>query len=466
MPPHVASIVFWAGIGGLFYLDRSKAARRFGALWIPAAWLFVASSRSASLWLDLRPVTKGVNAAAIYEEGSPVDRSFYLILLVLALAVLSLRSAKVGPLLRRNVVILVFLSYCAVSVFWSDFGFVAFKRWTKALGDFAMVLVVLTEPEPLDALKRLLSRLGFLLFPLSVLFIKYYPQLGRRVTNSWDSEPVGVSMQKNELGLSCMVYGVLFVWMFVSAYRDRQDPGRRGRLLAYGTIIGMIIWLLSQCQSTTSQTGLTSAALVTWFASRPKRKPALVHVLVLAVLGLAVTALFFDPGGGMVGALGKNPTLTGRTDIWKLVLSLHTNPYIGTGFDSFWLGPRLEYMRNALTNFPVNEAHNGYLELYLNLGWVGVCLIALLILTAYKRVISGMRKNPQKSSLFLGFLLPILFYAFTEAAFRFPSLPTFLLLLIIVVGSQPVLFETRPETPRACEFTTGEEPAYATQRSG
>ena len=88
-------------------------------------------------------------------------------------------------MLRKNVSILLYFSFCAVSLVWSDFPFIAFKRWIKALGDVEMVLVILTEFGPLGALKRLLTRLGFLLFPLSILFIRYYPDIGRRLTKSW-----------------------------------------------------------------------------------------------------------------------------------------------------------------------------------------------------------------------------------------------------------------------------------------
>jgi O-antigen ligase len=392
----------------------------------------------------------------------------FIFLLLAALVVLLARSGRVGPLLRKNVLILLYFSFCAVSIVWSDFPFVAFKRFTKAIGDLGMVLIILTESDPLAALKRLVTRLGFLLFPLSILFIKYYPQIGRRLTNSWTLEPIGVSVQKNALGVDCMMFGVFFLWMIVSVYRERQDPGRRRRLLAYGTIIAMIIWLLSQCNSTTSITGLISAGGVMWLASRPSRKPAFVHLLVLAVLGMALTALFFDPGGGMVAALGKDPTLTGRTEIWGLVLGLHTNPWVGTGFESFWLGPRLEKMWAALPNFPINEAHNGYLEVYLNLGWAGICFIALLLVTGYKRVISGIRRNPGKASLFLGFFLCTLFYSFTEAAFRLMSMAWVLLLLVIVAGSQAVLFRSSLPTQlaHAGEISTDEKPAYATQGAG
>jgi O-antigen ligase len=468
MPPTIASIIFTIGILGLFYLDRHEDSRVSKALWIPAVWLFLISSRPLSLWLGMAPNLNAADPSQALEDGSPIDRNLFIFLLLATVAVLVARWDRVGPLLRKNRLILVFFLFCAVSIFWSAFPLVAFKRWFKALGDLGMVLIIVSESDPLAALKRLLTRLGFLIGPLSILFIKYYPDIGRRLTKSWTVEPIGVSTQKNELGLDCMLYGVFFLWMLVSIYRDREDPGRRRRLLAYGTIIAMIIWLLSQCNSTTSITGFASAGVVMWVASRPSRKPALVHVLVLTVLGMAVTALFFDPGGGMVAALGKDPTLTGRTETWGLVLGLHTNPWIGTGFESFWLGPRLKALQEALDGFPINEAHNGYIEVYLNLGWAGICFIALLLVTGYKRVISGIRRNPGKASLFLGFFLCTLFYSFTEAAFRLMSMAWVLLLLVIVAGSQAVLFRSSLPTQlaHAGEISTDEKPAYATQGAG
>jgi O-antigen ligase len=471
MPPIIASIIFTIGILGLFYLDRHEDSRVSKALWIPAVWLFLISSRPAIFWLGMAPNSNGAeayyvegNSTEVYVEGSPIDRNVFAFLVLAALAVLVARSGRVGPLLRKNVLILLYFSFCAVSIVWSDYPLVAFKRFTKAIGDLGMVLIILTESDPSAALKRLVTRLGFLLFPLSILFIKYYPDIGRRLTNSWTLEPIGVTLQKNGLGVDCMMYGVLFLWMIVSVYREREDPGRPRRLLAYGTIIAMIIWLLSQCNSTTSITGLISAGGVMWLASRPSRKPAFVHLLVIAVLGIAVTAIFFDSGGGMVNALGKDPTLTGRTETWSLVLGLHTNPWVGTGFESFWLGPRLEKMRAALPNFPINEAHNGYIEVYLNLGWAGVCFIVLLLVTGYKRIISGIRRNPERASLFLGLLLCTLFFSFTEAAFRFMSLSWVFLLLVIVAGSQAVLFRgSLPVPVYAGEIAIDEKPAYATQ---
>jgi O-antigen ligase len=459
MPPAIATVIFSVGILGLFYLDRDEGSRMSKALWIPAVWLFLISSRAVSLWLGVAPNLNSVDATEAYVEGSPIDRAVFTFLLLAALAVLVARMDRAGPLLRRNVPILLFFLFCAVSICWSDFPLTAFKRFTKAIGDVVMVLIILTESDPWAALKRLVTRLGFLLFPLSVLLIKYYPSLGRRLTNSWTIEPTGVTTQKNELGVDCMMYGIVFLWVLWSVYREREDPARRRRLLAYGTIIAMIVWLLQACNSMTSITGLAMAGGVMWLAGRLSRKPAAVHLLVLAVLGISLTALFFDPGGGLVGALGRDATLTGRTQTWNLVLSMHTNPWVGTGFESFWLGDRLQALRNAFENFPINEAHNGYVEVYLNLGWAGVALLALLLLSGYRRVIAAFKEDPERGSLLLGLFLATLSESLTEAAFRMMTPSWIFLLLLIIAASKAVA--PGPSVQTAGELAEGEEPVWA-----
>ena len=439
IPPIVATIIYAIGILGLFYLGRDEGWRMSKALWIPAVWLFLISSRSVSLWLGIAPVMD--DASDAYIEGSPIDRAIFMALLLAALTVVISRMHRVGPLLASNKVILLFFLFCAVSILWSDFPFVAFKRWAKSIGDLAMVLIILTEPDPRGALKRLITRLGFILFPLSVLLIKYYPSLGRRLTNSWTMEATGVTMQKNSLGVICMLFGVGFLWYFGVVYRDRDKPDRRRRLLAYGTIIATIAWLLGACNSLTSIAGLAIAGGVMWLARRTSRTPAIVHLLVLAVLGISLTALFSNPGGQVVEALGRNPSLSGRTQVWSLVLSQDTNPWVGTGFESFWLGDRLEALRKALPNFPISSAHNGYIEVYLNLGGAGITLLALLLLAGYRNVIAAFREDPERGSLLLGLFLATLFESLTEAAFRMMSPAWIFLLLTIITASQVVALE-------------------------
>jgi exopolysaccharide production protein ExoQ len=467
MPPFVASIIFGIGIAGLFYLDRGEKPRISKALLIPMVWMILNTTHPLSFWLGMSPENEVGDVSQAYIEGSPFDRNVVIVLQVAALIVLFTKRAKVGAILRKNALILVYFSFCLLSICWSDFPFVTFKRWVKALGDLEMVLVIFIESDPLGALRSLLTRLGFVLFPLSILFIRYYPDLGRRQTGSWTAEPVGVTTQKNELGIMCMMYGTFFLWRFITVYRDRKDPARFRRLLANGTIIAISMYLLSQCNSTTSIVGFASSAGVLWLASRSAARPARVHVAVLAVLGLTVFALFFNPGGGLVETLGKDPGLTGRRDVWGILLNMKTNPLIGTGFETFWLGRRLEFMRTALGSFPIQEAHNGWIEVYLNLGWMGLCFIGLLVGTGYMRIMACLRRDAEKVCLFLGFLLCALFYSFSEAGFRFLTVSWFFLLLVVVGASQTLSLANsrRGGRVRPANVPSEQMQEYATQGS-
>ena len=81
----------------------------------------------------------------LYLDGSPLDALVWGTLVVRGVIVLLRRTKQVGTLLRSNGPIVLFFAYCALSILWADYPFVAFKRWVKGLGDVIMVLIVLTD---------------------------------------------------------------------------------------------------------------------------------------------------------------------------------------------------------------------------------------------------------------------------------------------------------------------------------
>src|ERR1700746_3896345 len=161
MNPSIASLVYACGIAGLFYLDRDKSIRTSKALWLPVVYLWLVGSRPVSAWL-------GVDAAAgthVQLVGSPVDRALFAALLIAAICVLVQRGPRTLSFLNANGPILIYFLFCLLSILWSDFPVVALKRWTKAIGDVLMILIVVTDEQPVPALRRLFSRTGFLLIP-------------------------------------------------------------------------------------------------------------------------------------------------------------------------------------------------------------------------------------------------------------------------------------------------------------
>jgi exopolysaccharide production protein ExoQ len=422
MPPSIAAAIYVAGICCLFYLNRDRKARTSKALWIAILWLLISGSRSVSQWLaatGIRGNSPTYDVMEEYYEGDPIDRPVYTAILVMGLAVLVKRSAKSGRFLRDNAPILLFFAYCCASAAWSDYSLIAFKRWLKATGDLVMVMVVLTDPNRPEAIKRFFSRATFLLIPLSILFIKYYPEIGRGYrAYKWTPLYTGVTTNKNTLGIICLLFGLASLWRFLSAYGERASRQRTRLLIAHGAILAMVLWLFWMADSMTSLSCfLLAGALMAAARLRiTARNPALLHWLTAAVVAVPFSTLFLDVGDIALTEMGRDPTLTGRTGIWKLVLSLTGNPFLGAGFESFWLGWRLDRVWSIMPG--IQEAHNGYLEVFLNLGWIGVALMAVIVLKGYRNVTVMLRQDREFGSLMLAYFAVGIVYNFTEAGFR------------------------------------------------
>src|SRR4029077_4069736 len=112
------------------------------------------------------------------------------------------------------------------------------------------------------------------------------------------------------------------------------------------------------------------------------------------------------------------------------------NALLGAGFESFWLGPRMQKVWDAIPNLYVSEAHNGYLEVYLNLGMIGLILIVLVLIHGYRRSVAVFRIDPHSGSLTLAYVLTAAIYSYTEAGFRMLGYEWSFLLLTILAASR------------------------------
>jgi O-antigen ligase len=434
MPPLLASLLFVIGIAGLFMLDRDPDARTSRALFVPLASVWLAGSRSAAEWLAISGLGPPIDPDAnLYMDGSEVDRNVLGALMAISLVVL-LRRQQFRTLLKANAPLIIFFLFAAASALWSDFPGVTIRRWFKGVGDLIVVLVVLTDPDRKTAIKRLFVWTGFLLIPHSVLLIKYYPAIGRSY-NRWTYmySFIGTAEHKNLLGAVCDICGIAFVWSFLKALRGPSDPRRGRRLFAHGAALAMVLWLFHMADSVTSLSCFTLASgfLIATGSGAESRRPWLAPLLVVLLIAVPFSAIFLGIASDTIEDLGRDSTLTGRTAIWSLVLSEAGSPIVGTGYESYWLGDRLERIRNAHAG--LNESHNGYLEIFLTLGWIGVAIFAAVIVWGYRNLIATYREEPDIGRLRMAFFIAAIVMGFTEVAFRFRGIVWMAFLTAVVV---------------------------------
>ena len=373
--------------------------------------MLLSGSRTVSQWLNLG--TPIVSADA-YLEGSPVDRLVYTLFIIAGVFVLHQRRLKWEEFFKQNKWVWLFFVFGALSIVWSDYPYVCLKRLIKGLGTVTMALVVLTEDRPYIALGVILRRLSFVLLPLSVLFIKFYPELGRAYDAGGTPMYTGVGFQKNALGQICLLTGLYFSWNILLGRRD-DSSGQHLHYSIYLIIPPMIVWLLYMSHSATSQACLLFAIVLFVIAKHPAfiREPHRIIVFCAICIGLfGIIELAVDVKATIITLLGRKPDLTNRTYVWAKYLSMVKDPIIGYGYEMFYSSVM---MKNMVEGFA--STHNGYLEMYLNLGIIGLFFVVGWVMSGLKKIWHYLILDFSAAMLRLAIIIVAVLYNWTESAF-------------------------------------------------
>jgi exopolysaccharide production protein ExoQ len=122
---------------------------------------------------------------------------------------------------------------------------------------------------------------------------------------------------------------------------------------------------------------------------------AVIGTVVLFAVGTGLMLSVLGHLENVTRYLGKDPLLTGRVPVWILATVMAMQrPWLGYGFDAFWL-PNNAYVQRIwfLVRWKPPHAHNGLLELWLELGIVGAALFVLMFMYYCGGAIRLMRRN-------------------------------------------------------------------------
>lgn len=284
---------------------------------------------------------------------------------------------------RLNPFLLLMVGWCACTLLWSPYPTVTLKRVVQLVGLVLCGLAIcLPATFRLDFRKAAMTVLTTLL-ALSLLVVLVLPQVG--VDESRGYAWRGIFWHKNLLGAASGI--CLLLWL--DAWLERL-VSRRAAMTGLAFVLLMLVMSRS---STAVLTALGGCAVYALLRRRELAESNTLPIAALAgvVVALAGAHLFYVFNGRLPGLseltapvallVGKDPDLTGRTELWQYVLvEVARHPLRGLGYGAFWLnvGSPSQYIIDAVNWIPL-QAHNGYIDILNELGAIGFAIFVLLL---------------------------------------------------------------------------------------
>jgi exopolysaccharide production protein ExoQ len=413
MPSQLALIICTLFVLWLLRLERKQTPNVSFVLWLPTIWMLLIASKPVGIWFK----------AAGDSEGSLLDQAFFTGLLLLGLIILAKRRFDWSSAIKNNTLLILLIGYMLVSILWSETPFTSFKRWVRELNAVVMAFLILSERDPLKALQSIFRRTIYVLIPFSYVLIRYFPQYGRQY-GRWSGIEmwIGVTLQKNGMARLCIISVFFILWTLV-----RRWVGKDVTVLWYQTyveafILVMTLYLLGGPQhSFTYSATATGAIAVTlaifcWLLWKKNKNSALGGKILIVMIALLIGYSTATPFIGRLAivdvssSLGRDETLTDRTEIWEeLVPVAMQQPIFGHGFGGFWNPTSREKNR-------VSEAHSGYLDIILDLGFIGLLIIAIFLLSSCRKAQRAMTKDFDYGALWICYLIMTVLHNITESS--------------------------------------------------
>lgn len=402
--------VVWALVVPLLYFAVE------GGLWFESSSINGAESMS----------DYGTAFMATAEKGE--TRAIALLVLAITCFLIASKLKAVLRLSRKNGVFIVLVILAMASTIWSQFPAKSLINSLYLAVDtlFAFYLYRRFSPEQL---LRLLLIVGWICLTLSIILALFFPQYGidhSTPASGWR----GIYGHKNNCGEMTV--------FFLSAALLVPVAGSIPRLarIAYFALSGVVIVMAQSVTGFIAAALIAVCVLVVGLIGKLEKGSRKIVFLVGMAMALSLTiggvAYFTE----ITLLLGKDPTLTGRTEIWSAVLaSITKHPLIGYGYTAFWGGMKGESINVLLSaRWAVQSAHNGLLEIWLTLGAFGVGAILYSFVRAFKDAVLCIPENRFYYTWYLCILFLMIIYSMDERPLAYPNNLAWILYVVCCVG--------------------------------
>jgi len=278
-----------------------------------------------------------------------------------------IRMAVFNPLIITGIL------WCGLSYIWSIHPDVTLRRSIALLMTTLFGLVLAARYDWNELVQRL--ALVFLVTAVISLFLAVFvPSLGQMQEihqGAWR----GAWLEKNSFGVR-MAMGLTLMMCAFAMQPKRWWLWVPGGLLCFG----LVIMSTSKAALLAALVSICGFLVIRVFRRFPILRIPVMYSVIIGV-SLLMFLLIFMPDM-MFEIIGKDRTLTGRTDIWHaLAAAIKEKPLLGYGYGTFWQGLNgPSYWVRFSLEWGVPTAHNGWVETWLSVGIVGVALFGILYL--------------------------------------------------------------------------------------
>jgi O-antigen ligase len=331
-------------------------------------------------------------------------------------------------LLSARATLLAFLplvAYCFASCAWSNDPGITLRR-ASFLAFSTLIGMILGADFTVTELIRLLAVASLVHIVLCAGFFAVAPHLLYSPSDLTGLK--GLTTHKNIFGFLEGVAVLAFLLV----------PFPKARFLRIPlTAVAFVLLLLSHSSGSLVSTVGALAVLPVLYLFTIRGNYKLPLALVSSVGFVAVTLVIVQNIEAIPALLSKDPTLTGRTQLWQLILvAIGHHPLLGYGFDSFWQGLQGDSLEIiSQVGWLVPTAHNGYLDLLLGTGIVGALLMLPSLVLTITRAAHYLLTERSTSRYFpIAFLVLWLIYNLNESALLTRSGLPFLLVTALVTS--------------------------------
>src|ERR1039458_8351693 len=352
---------------------------------------------------------------------------------------------------RRDMLIASLPLLAVLSCIWS-------QNASKTAG-YAILLILamafayyLVERFPANELMKLFVIVGAVAATGSLILIVFFPQYGLQerggiASGAWE----GIFGHKNNCG-AMMTY-LLLPAFFV------QLESRSARIfrIAYVAVVLLIIAMSRSAGSWVVCGSCLVFIAVLHLLARMRRKDVAAIAFVLTGVAVIAGIVVYNYFTVLMFAIGKDPTMSGRTIIWSgLMPSLLKRPLLGYGFMAFWQGLHGESANvGLLMNWPgMGYAENGVIELWLELGLIGVAIYLLVFFRGVKDAVYCFTRKPSPAAMwYISLLFALALTNIEGGVLVSPPDLMFILPLVAFIGLRREAQRMRSQ--RLCEISAG-----------